>query len=51
MMQPRDLRPSAEMPRVYLYPDAMDFRKQSHGLAAIVELAFGHKPLHYESVF
>ena len=44
MMKPRYLRPSAEMPRVYLYRDAVDFRKQSHGLAAIVELELSHNP-------
>ena len=32
------------MPRVFLYRDAVDFRKQSNGLAAIVELELGHNP-------
>ena len=32
------------MPRVFLYRDAVDFRKQSNGLAAIVELELGHHP-------
>ena len=43
-MKPRYLRPAVDMPRVFLYRDAVDFRKQSNGLAAIVELALGHNP-------
>jgi transposase len=31
------LRPSLDMPRIYLYREEIDFRKQSNGLAAIVE--------------
>jgi transposase len=43
-MKPRYLRPSIDMPRVCLYRDAVDFRKQSNGLAAIVELELGYNP-------
>lgn len=43
-MKPRYLRPTADIPRVFLYRDAVDFRKQSHGLSAIVELELGHNP-------
>ena len=43
-MKSRYLRPSADTPRVFLYRNAVDFRKQSNGLAAIVELELGHNP-------
>jgi transposase len=43
-VKPRYLRPTADIPRVFLYRDAVDFRKQSNGLAAIVELELGHNP-------
>ena len=43
-MNPRYLRPSFGIPRVFLYRDAVDFRKQINGLAAIVELELGHNP-------
>lgn len=38
------LRPSLDIPNIYLYRDAIDFRKQSNGLAAIVERELGHNP-------
>ena len=44
-MKPRYLRPAVDMPRIFLYRDAVDFRKQSNGLAAIVELELGHNLL------
>ena len=44
-MKPRYLRPATDIPQVYLYRDAVDFRKQSAGLAAIVELELDHNPL------
>ncbi len=37
-------RPAQDMPKVYLYRDPVDFRKQSAGLAAIVEQGLGHNP-------
>lgn len=43
-MKPRYLRPSVDTPSVFLYRDAIDFRKQANGLAAIVELELGHNP-------
>jgi hypothetical protein len=30
-VKPRYLRPTADIPRVFLYRDAVDFRKQSNG--------------------
>lgn len=44
MMKHYHLRPSLEMPKIYLYREAIDFRKQSNGLAAIVEQEFEHNP-------
>ena len=38
------LRPALHMPEIYLYRQPVDFRKQSHGLAAIVEGELGHNP-------
>ena len=38
------LRPSLEMTDIYLYREPVDFRKQSNGLAAIVEGELGHNP-------
>jgi transposase len=32
------------MPRIYLYRDAIDFRKQVNGLAALVERELEHNP-------
>jgi transposase len=43
-MSPRYLRPSCNIPRVFLDRDAVDFRKQINGLVAIVELELGHNP-------
>jgi transposase len=43
-MNPRYLRLSFNTPRVFLYRDAVDFRKQINGLAAIVALELGHNP-------
>ncbi len=40
----RSLRPSAALPKIYLYRDAVDFRKSFRGLAAIVEQELGHNP-------
>jgi len=40
----RHFRPSFDMPKIYLYRDPVDFRKQSSGLAAIVESDIGHNP-------
>ncbi len=38
------LRPSVGMTDIYLYREPVDFRKQSNGLAAIVERELGHNP-------
>jgi transposase len=38
------LRSSLGMPNIYLYRAAVDFRKQSNGLTAIVEREPGHNP-------
>ena len=43
-MSPGYLRPALTMPQIYLYRQPVDFRKQSHGLAAIVEGELGHNP-------
>lgn len=43
-MSRRYLRPSATTPLIYLYREPIDFRKQVHGLAAIVERELGHNP-------
>jgi len=40
----RLLRPSAALTQIYLYRDAVDFRKSFRGLAAIVEQELGHNP-------
>lgn len=37
-------RPSVELTDVYLYRNAIDFRKSHRGLAAIVECELGHNP-------
>ena len=39
------LAPSRRYSQVFLYRDAVDFRKQSNGLADIAELGLGHNPL------
>lgn len=38
------LRPSLDMTDIYLYREPVDFRKQSNGLAALVEGELGHNP-------
>ena len=38
------LRPSARLPKVYLYRDPIDFRKSFRGLALLVEQELGHNP-------
>jgi len=40
----RHFRPSVHTPRIFLYREPVDFRKQSTGLAAIVERELGHNP-------
>lgn len=40
----RTLRPSRDLPKVFIYRDPIDFRKSHRGLAAIVELEIGHNP-------
>ena len=40
-MRPRYLRPALTMPQIYLYRAPIDFRKQAHGLAALVEQQLG----------
>ncbi len=37
MIRPRYLRPSLDIPQIYLYRAPVDFRKQVNGLAALVE--------------
>jgi len=43
-MQPRYLRPAREMPEIFLYRAPIDFRKQAHGLALLVEQELGRSP-------
>jgi transposase len=43
-MRPRYLRPSLEIPQIYLYRAPVDFRKQVNGLAALIEQELGHSP-------
>lgn len=38
------MRPSATLPRVYLYRDPIDFRKSFKGLAVLVEQELGLNP-------
>ena len=38
------LRPSCELPKVYLYRKPVDFRKSYRGLAALVEQELQHNP-------
>ncbi len=40
----RHFRPTLELAAIYLYREPVDFRKQSAGLAAIVEQELGHNP-------
>ena len=44
MRSPGYLRPAYDIPAIYLYRDAVDFRKQAHGLAVLVEQELGHNP-------
>ena len=43
-MRHRYLRPSWDLPEIYLYRQPIDFRKQANGLALIVEQELGHNP-------
>ena len=43
-MKPRYLRPALEIPEIYLHRDPIDFRKQAHSLAVLVEQELGHNP-------
>ena len=43
-MKARYLRPALALPQIYLYRDPIDFRKQAHGLAVLVEQELGHNP-------
>lgn len=38
------MRPALELTEVYLYRQAIDFRKSHRGLAAIIECELGHNP-------
>lgn len=38
------MRPPRTLEKVYLYRDAVDFRKAAFGLAAIIEQELGHDP-------
>jgi transposase len=40
----RTLRPSDEMPRIYLHREPVDFRIGFRGLGALVEQALEHNP-------
>ena len=44
MRSPGYLRPAYDIPAIYLYRDAVDFRKQAHGLAVLVEQELGNNP-------
>lgn len=43
-MKERHFRPNRNSVDIFLYRDPVDFRKQCHGLAAIVEQELGHNP-------
>ena len=43
-MRQRYLRPSLDLPQIYLYRRPVDFRKQANGLAVLVEQELGHSP-------
>lgn len=43
-MRPRYLRPSLDIPQIYLYRAPIDFRKQVNGLAALIEQELGRSP-------
>jgi len=38
------IRPSLKLTEVYLYRQAVDFRKSYRGLSAIIECELGHNP-------
>jgi transposase len=38
------LRPNTQLPTIYLYRNAVDFRKSHRGLAAIVQMELSHDP-------
>ena len=38
------MRPCMSLTHVYLYPQAIDFRKSFRGISAIVECELGHNP-------
>lgn len=40
----RYLRPAQNLPEIYLYRAPIDFRKQAHGLALLVEQELGRSP-------
>jgi hypothetical protein len=40
----RVMRPSMSLTHIYLYPQAVDFRRSFRGLSAIVECELGHDP-------
>ena len=44
MKRSRYLRPSRELPEIYLYRAPVDFRKQANGLALLVEQELGYNP-------
>lgn len=43
-MSAGELRPRGEFPQIFLYRDPIDFRKQAHSLAVLVEQELGHNP-------
>ncbi len=43
-MKPRYLRPSRDLPEIYLYRAPIDFRKQANGLASLIEQGLGCSP-------
>jgi transposase len=43
-MRNRYLRPSWDLPEIYLYRAPIDFRKHANGLALLVEQELGHSP-------
>ena len=43
-MRRRYLRPSLDLPEIYLYRAPIDFRKQANGLALLIEQELGHSP-------
>jgi len=45
MMSHRYLRPSLALPEIYLYWAPIDFRKQTNGLALLIERELGHNPV------